>query len=307
MDSVASDLIFKLLFSAERSKELLIHLLNSVVTGARENPIIDVKVRKTELTPEYVGGKEVRLDVVAEASDKRIINVEIQRKKKENFIKRSLFYWSELYFQQLPKGGDFIDLHQTVCINILEENLFPDKRFWHTYHMREDETHELLTDDEEIHFLELGKMKRFNEDSPVTWWLEFIKDPHSEVVKKIGEFEPIIKEAVKMFDFVTSDPQMRELIRIREGGLHDYNSDINSAKREGRAEGRTEGITQGRVEGRAEGRVEGRVEGRAEGIKETAVSMLKYGMPVSSVSKYTGLSSKEIESLVYHPSHLTKY
>jgi hypothetical protein len=58
----------------------------------------------------------------------------------------------------------------------LEESFFKDKRFWHTYHMREDETHELLTTDEEIHFLELKKMKEFREDSPITWWLEFIKD-----------------------------------------------------------------------------------------------------------------------------------
>jgi hypothetical protein len=32
--------------------------------------------------------------------------------------------------------------------------------------MREDENHELLSDDEEIHFLELRKMKKFREDSP---------------------------------------------------------------------------------------------------------------------------------------------
>jgi predicted transposase/invertase (TIGR01784 family) len=178
MDSVASDLIFKLVFGAERSEKLLIHLLNSIITGAKENPIVAVTVQKTELTPEYIGGKEVRLDVLAQASDKRIINVEIQRKKRENFKKRSLFHWSELYFQQLPKGGDYMDLHQTICINILEESLFPDDRFWHTYHLREDETHELLIDDEEIHFLEFQKMKKFREDSPITWWLEFIRNPH---------------------------------------------------------------------------------------------------------------------------------
>jgi predicted transposase/invertase (TIGR01784 family) len=277
MDSVAEDLIFKLLFSDKRSKRMLIHLLNSVITNAKENPIVDVTVRKTELTPEYVGGKEVRLDVVAETSDKRIVNVEMQRKKKENFIKRSLFHWSELYFQQLPKGGDFIDLHQTVCINILEESLFKDKRFWHTYHMREDETHELLTDDEEIHFLEIRKMKEFREDSPVTWWIEYIKNPHSEIVKKIGEFEPVIKEAIEMFDIVTSDPATRELIRMREGGLHDYNSDIGSARREGEARGKQEG--------------------EQKKARDTANTMLVDGIPAAAISKYTGLSVEEIESL----------
>jgi predicted transposase/invertase (TIGR01784 family) len=272
MDSVAGDLIFKLIFSAERSKKMLIHLLNSVITGAKENPIVDVTVRKTELLPEYVGGKEVRLDVLAEALDGRIVNVEIQRKKKENFIKRSLFNWSELYFQQLSKGIDYGNLCQTVCINILEESLFKDQLFWHTYHLREDKTHELLTDDAEIHFLELRKMKKFSEDSPITWWLEFIKNPHSEVVDKIGEFEPIIKEAVEMFDYVTSDPETRELIRIREAGLRDYNSDINSAKREG----------------------------ELNKAREAAVKMFSKGINVNDISEVTGLSSSEIEALKPH-------
>jgi predicted transposase/invertase (TIGR01784 family) len=284
MDSVASDLIFKLVFSAERSANMLIHLLNSIIVGAQENPIVGVTVMKTELTPEYVGGKEVRLDVLAKASDGRIINVEMQRKKKENFIKRSMFSWAELYFNQLPKGGDFIDLHQTICINILEESLFKDDRFWHVYHPREDETHELLTNDQEIHFLEIRKMKKFEEDIPVTWWIEYIKDPHSDIVNKIGEFEPVIKEAVKMFDYVTSDPQTRELIRIREGGLRDYNSDISSAERRGIALGKEEGIALGATREK----------------RELARSALLMNLPIDQISQLTGLSANEIQSLKPH-------
>jgi predicted transposase/invertase (TIGR01784 family) len=135
--------------------------------------------------------------------------------------------------------------------------------------MREDETHELLADDEEIHFLELRKMKKFSEDSPVTWWIEFIKAPHSEVVDKIGEFEPVIREAVKMFDIVTSDPQTRELIRIREAGLRDYNSDINSAERRGRMEEK----------------------------RDMALNLLRNNVDISVIANSSGLSVAEIQSL----------
>jgi predicted transposase/invertase (TIGR01784 family) len=72
-----------------------------------------------------------------------------------------------------------------------------------------------------------------------------------------------------MFDYVTSDPEMRELIRMREDGLHDYNSDINSAKRRGKMEGK----------------------------KETALNALSMGLSLEQISKLTGLSPKEIESL----------
>jgi predicted transposase/invertase (TIGR01784 family) len=79
----------------------------------------------------------------------------------ENFIERSLYYWAELYSQQLLKGAEYCDLRQTICINILEENLFKDDRFWRTHHMSDDEAHEILTRMEEIHFLELKKMRGF--------------------------------------------------------------------------------------------------------------------------------------------------
>jgi predicted transposase YdaD len=44
-------------------------------------------------------------------------------------------------------------------------------------------------------------------------------------------------------------------------------------------------------------RLEGRAEGLTEGIKKTALSMLADSMPVSTISKYTGLSILEINSL----------
>jgi predicted transposase/invertase (TIGR01784 family) len=138
---------------------------------------------------------------------------------------------------------------------------------------------------EEIHFLELPKMKKFSKQSPITWWLEYLKNPHSKEVEKIGEFEPTIKEAVEMFDVITADEETQELLRMREKGERDF----NSAMKNSRIEGRKEGIERGIVKGRAEG-----IE---KGIKKTALSMLADGMPISTISKYTGLSTAEIKSL----------
>jgi predicted transposase/invertase (TIGR01784 family) len=72
-----------------------------------------------------------------------------------------------------------------------------------------------------------------------------------------------------MFDYVTSDPQTRELIRIREAGRHDYVSDINSAKREGIALGK----------------------------RELARNLLKNNVDISVIADSSGLSIEEIKSL----------
>jgi predicted transposase/invertase (TIGR01784 family) len=83
-----------------------------------------------------------------------------------------------------------------------------------------------------------------------------------------------------MFDIVTSDPETREIIRMRESGLRDYVSGINSARREGEARGR--------------------MEGRMEGMKEAALNALSMNIPLEQISKLTGLSSAEIASMKPH-------
>jgi hypothetical protein len=79
----------------------------------------------------------------------------------------------------------------------------------------------------------------------------------------------VIKEAVKMFDVITSDKKTQELLRLKEKGKRDFNSAMRNSK----------------------------IEGRKEEKVETALSMLADGMSVAVVSKYTGLLISEIELL----------
>ena len=81
-------------------------------------------------------------------------------------------------------------------------------------------------------------------------------------------------------------------------------------KDEGRNEGRKEGIKKGIEKGRKEGiekgiekgRKEGIEKGRKEGIEkgrmETAAQMLKDGLGIDKVKKYTGLADRVLESLM---------
>jgi predicted transposase YdaD len=73
------------------------------------------------------------------------------------------------------------------------------------------------------------------------------------------------------------------------------------AVEDARAEGREEGKAEGREEGKAEGEIKGKAEGIAEGearkARETALSMLSDGMPIETISKYTGLPVEEIRRI----------
>jgi predicted transposase/invertase (TIGR01784 family) len=131
----------------------------------------------------------------------------------------------------------------------------------------------MLTDLEEIHFLELSKVEKFKKDVPITWWLEYLKDPHSSEVQKIGKFDPVIKEAVKMFDTIKADDRTKELIRLREKGERDFNSAIKLS------------------------RIEGEKRGERREKKEMAKKLLLMGMTLQDIQAITELSISEIESL----------
>ncbi|MDR1013157.1 MAG: Rpn family recombination-promoting nuclease/putative transposase [Lactobacillales bacterium] len=51
-----------------------------------------------------------------------------------------------MFYKQLEKGESYSSLRKTICINILEFRLIDDEKFWHQYHMCEEETFELLTE-----------------------------------------------------------------------------------------------------------------------------------------------------------------
>ena len=48
-------------------------------------------------------------------------------------IKRSLYYWSKLYEEQLSEGDKYETLSRTVCINILDFKYLDNDRFHNGY------------------------------------------------------------------------------------------------------------------------------------------------------------------------------
>ncbi|MDR1907488.1 MAG: Rpn family recombination-promoting nuclease/putative transposase, partial [Holosporales bacterium] len=175
--SPTDDLLFKLIFSDKRCEHLLIHLLNSVL-DSKNNPVTEVHIENTEVVPDVFDGRGVRLDVCAKTEDGRLCDIEIQKADKGNMFERSLFYWARLFSRRLNKNDSFGKLRQTICINILEFNLFKDKdEYWNTYHITNDRNGTRYKSDLlELHFIEMGKMHGFSKDCPLTLWVEYLKN-----------------------------------------------------------------------------------------------------------------------------------
>ena len=244
------DFVFKKIFGSEEHPEILISFLNAVLKPKK--PIVSVEIKNSDLEKEYIEDKFSRLDVKALTSNKEIINIEIQLKNEYNMIQRSLYYWSKLYEEQLSEGDRYDKLSRTVCINILDFKYLKNDRFHNGYRLKEIETNEELTDLEEIHFIEIPKLKKINSEKDIVdvleGWVEFLRDPESEVVRKLEMTNKEIREAKDELYRLSRNSKERELYYLREKSLRDEISALANAKEKGLKEGLKQGLFEGKLE-----------------------------------------------------------
>jgi len=262
------DFVFKKIFGSADHPDILISFLNAVLKP--QNPITSVEIKNSDLEKEYIEDKFSRLDVKALTSSKEIINIEIQLKipfghfvkaipslsyqkhpllKNEyNMIQRSLYYWSKLYEEQLSEGDRYDKLSRTVCINILDFKYLKNDRFHNGYRLKEIETNEELTDLQEIHFIEIPKLKTFDSSEEIVdlleGWVEFLRDPESEVIRKLEMSNKEIREAKDELYRLSRNSKERELYYLREKSLRDEISALANAEEKGLQQG----LMQGKLE-----------------------------------------------------------
>ena len=79
----------------------------------------------------------------------------------------------------------------------------------------------------------------------------------------------------------------------QESFERDIRSGLNAAMQQGIAQGLQQGIAQGLQQGIAQGMTQG----IQQGITQVAKNMLSTGIPLEQISKLTGLSETELQSL----------
>lgn len=269
------DFVFKNIFGSEKNSKILISFLNATLKP--KDLITSVEIKNTDLNKGYIEDKFSRLDVKATTSNEEIINIEIQLKNEYNMIKRSLYYWSKLYSEQLNEGEDYSILKRTICINILNFKYLKTRKFHSAYRLKEIYSNEELTDVAEIHFIEIPKLEDcYDEKDMLVPWIEFLKDPESEKVRNLEMSIEEIRQAKDELIKMSNDDTQRELYEMRAKTLKDKISALNEAERKGIQKGIQEGEKKKAI--------------------EIAKSLLDV-LDVQTISLKTGLSVDEINKL----------
>ncbi len=240
-----NDYAFKRILGSEEGKEALLGFLNAVLKSPPGKELTAVELLDRELDPEYLLDRGARLDVLARTASGTLINIEVQVTNKYDIDRRTLFYWARLYQNQLGAGQKFIELRKTITINILDFRWFPDEeRYRYIFHVREDETEILLTDDLEIHFLELSKIKKLNRrpKEALEAWLMYLNNLEGEEMEAIAMENPAIKKALTIEEAFWRSERERRLYELREKALRDELVMMEGARAEGRTEMAQEAI-----------------------------------------------------------------
>lgn len=166
------NMIFKRVFGNDSNKAIIAAFISDLLEIPRES-IKAIYINNVELTPEYLDLKFSRLDLRLDI-DGRIVNIEMQVNRETDFKDRTLFYWSKLYSEELRTGEEYGKLKQTICINIINFDLFDCEDYHSCFKVLEAERHEVLTEKFAIHFFELKKLSKFKKNRRMEDWLNLI-------------------------------------------------------------------------------------------------------------------------------------
>lgn len=276
-----ADLIFKLVFGEH--EDLMRSLLNALLPLDSDGQITSLEYVTPEMVPENPSKKNSIVDVRCTDQKGRQFIVEMQLHWNEGFKQRVVFNASKAVVKQLKKGEDYTLIQPVYSLNFINEGMFqPDTdEFYHDFAIVNVEHSDRIIEGLRFVFVELPKFKpqSIAEKKMAVLWLRFlteISEATEEAPAELLENE----ETRKALSIV-------EKSAMSEGQLYAYEQFWDAVVNE-------------RVLIRG-GYKMGMAQGEAIGIEKTnrknALNFKKLGVDIETISKATGLTIEEIESL----------
>jgi len=155
------DLAFKKIFGAEENKDLLISLINSIVS--KDDQVSEVILLNPYNPKHFKSDRLSILDIKATNQDGKKFNIKIQSSDEADYDKRALYCWAKIYTEQLKESEAYSKLSKAIGIHILNFTSIPNVEKYHNvFHITEKDTGFVYYKDLELHTIEL---KKFSDNS----------------------------------------------------------------------------------------------------------------------------------------------
>jgi predicted transposase/invertase (TIGR01784 family) len=206
---------------------------------------------------------------------------------------RTLYCWARLNGSQLSRGGQYAALRRCVVVLITDFSELDSSRFHSVFRVQEAHDHSPLTEQLEIHLVELPKLPQAStiDEPDLVLWAKFLSAHSDQELESLAMNSPVIQQATEALDRLSADPQARALAEQRELALISYQLDLGKVHAQGIAEGEAKGRAEGEAKGRAEGEAKGRAEGKAETLRKLLT--LKFGQLPEGALRRLGAAKEQ--------------
>ena len=281
----SDDRVFKLILTSPEAKQGLMNLISSIIGRT----VIDVVLLPNELAPGDTEEKAERFDVNCKIDDGSQINLEMQAShmiedldgQHRNLKGKSVYYLTDLHSSQPAKGLRRYDrLARSYQITFCSYTIFPNTQDYMNYFsLRHDTTGELLSDAISLTFVELSKLsevvkKPVCDMTDLDKWSVFLQYApdleHREIVNKVIESEEVLQVAGDLLMNISKNERERAIYRSRRKFQTDLQSDLATAEDRG----------------------------RRQSAFTIAKNLLSMDMPREQVAAATGLTLKDLESIL---------
>lgn len=302
------DIAFKKIFGIEENKDLLISLINAIVT--EEDQVADLTILNPYNPKNFANEKLSILDIKAQSKEGKKFNIEIQLMDEGDYDKRALYYWAKLYTEQLTQGQPYGLLSKTIGIHILNFLSIPNTNKYHNcFRIKEDEDNIHHFKNFELHTVELKKfagessealsdlVARINTSLDI--WVAFLT--RHELLNKDNLPKELnhstLKKALTVLDVMNFTKEEREAYEDHLKFLRMEGSMLEKVEAKAFEKGMTVGEERGIAIGEERGIAIGEERGEIRGINKIIQAMLEQGLAVSHISQITGLPIEQIIAL----------
>ena len=216
--SPSLDLVFKAIMGDPAHILVLLDFLNCVLAPDK----ID---RVTLLNPTpfatLLEERNFTVDVLAEDSNGRKFQVEMQGWNHAALRRRMLWNWSRLFAGQLQKGEPHTALQGVVAIWLVDDELWPGEQWNHRFQALDVQSGTPLCGDLDIHVFELPKARKLHleqhaEPGPLGGWIRFFTEAGkwTKIPRELQR--PAMEVAMSTVEQFREDSRANLLYMLRE-------------------------------------------------------------------------------------------
>ena len=149
-----NDIAFKKIFGDEHQTEVLISFLNSILEFNDNKAIKSITIANPYQITKIEALKDTILDVKAINQDNEEFIVEMQVQRDIHFVKRSLYYSSKSYVNQIEFSDKYPELKKVYFIGILDFAIFDTSDYLSKHLILDEKTFKQEMQDFEFNFNE---------------------------------------------------------------------------------------------------------------------------------------------------------